>query len=54
MRRADKLTTFMTLLKSGGLNLVEPPGAVQACNGIALLLPLPFTYQWVHAVAEVV
>jgi len=24
------------LLKSGSLNLLEPPGPVQACNGIAL------------------
>jgi hypothetical protein len=26
-------------MKSGSLNLMEPPGPVQACNGIALLLP---------------
>ena len=25
-------------LKSGSLNLLEPPGPVQACNGIALPL----------------
>jgi hypothetical protein len=30
-----------TVLKSGSLNLLEPSGPVQACNGIAL--PLPFT-----------
>jgi hypothetical protein len=29
------------VLKSGSLNLLEPPGPVQVCNGIAL--PLPFT-----------
>jgi len=29
------------VLKSGSLNLLEPSGPVQACNGIALLLPLP-------------
>jgi len=29
-----------TVLKSGSLNLLEPLGPVQACNGIAL--PLPF------------
>jgi hypothetical protein len=29
-------------LKSGSLNLLEPSGPVQACNGIAL--PLPFIY----------
>jgi hypothetical protein len=27
------------VLKSGSLNLLEPSGPVQACNGIALLLP---------------
>jgi hypothetical protein len=29
------------VLKSGNLNLLEPFGPVQACNGIALPLPLP-------------
>ena len=29
------------VFKSGSLNLLEPSGAVQACNGIAL--PLPFS-----------
>jgi hypothetical protein len=29
------------VLKSGSLNLLESLGPVQACNGIALLLPLP-------------
>jgi hypothetical protein len=28
-------------LKSGSLNLLEPSGPLQACNGIAL--PLPYT-----------
>jgi hypothetical protein len=28
------------VLKSGSFNLLEPSGAVKACNGIALLLPL--------------
>jgi len=27
----------LTVLKSGSLNLLEPSGTVQACNGIALL-----------------
>ena len=27
------------ILKSGSLNLLEPSGPVQACNGIALPLP---------------
>ena len=31
-----------TVLKSGSLNLLEPSGPLQACNGIAL--PLPFTH----------
>jgi hypothetical protein len=30
-------------LKSGSLNLLEPSGPVQVCNGIAL--PLPFIQQ---------
>jgi len=28
-----------TVLKSGSLNLLEPSGPVQACNGIALPFP---------------
>ena len=32
-----------TVLKSGNLNLLEPSGPVQACNGIALPLPLVVT-----------
>ena len=28
-----------TVLKSGNLNLLEPSGPVQDCNGIALLVP---------------
>ena len=27
---------MLIVLKSGGLNLLEPSGSVQACNGIAL------------------
>jgi len=44
VRRADNLTTFMCgiVLKSGSLDLLEPLGPVQACNGIAL--PLPFIH----------
>ena len=39
--RTDNLTTFMgRLLKSGSLNLLEPSGPVQACNGITL----PYTH----------
>jgi hypothetical protein len=32
-------------MKSGSLNLLEPSGPVQACNGIALPLPLPANMQ---------
>jgi len=28
------------VMKSGNLNLLEPSGPVQACNGIALPLPV--------------
>jgi hypothetical protein len=28
-------------MKSGSLNLLETPGPVKACNGIALPLPIP-------------
>jgi len=31
------------VMKSGNLNFLEPSGPLQACNGIVLLLPLPFT-----------
>jgi len=30
------------VLKSGSLNILEPLGLVQVCNGLALPLPLPF------------
>jgi hypothetical protein len=29
------------VLKSGRLNLLEPSGPAQACNGIAVPFPLP-------------
>jgi len=32
------------VLKSGSLNLLEPSGPVQACNGIAL----PFTFTFIY------
>ena len=31
---------MLTVLKSGSLNLLERSGPVQACNGIALTLPV--------------
>ena len=42
MRRADNLYHLHVpnALKSGSLNLLETSGPVQACNGIALPLPL--------------
>ena len=33
------------VFKSGSLSLLEPSGPVQACNGIALPLPLPFLHR---------
>jgi hypothetical protein len=30
------------VLKSGSRNILERPGPVQACNGIAFPLPVPF------------
>ena len=46
MSTADNLTTFMCqiVLKSGSLNLLEPSGPVQACNGIALALLVCYFY----------
>jgi hypothetical protein len=32
------------VLKSGSLNLLEPSGPLQVCNGIALPLPYNFTH----------
>ena len=40
MRKADNLPPLCAVVtKSGKLNFLEPTGAVQACNGTALLLP---------------
>ena len=36
MRRADNHLHVPNVLKSGRLNLLEPSGPIQACNGIAL------------------
>ena len=36
------------VLKSGSLNFLEPSGPVQACNGIASLLPLPYSLIYLH------
>jgi len=38
------------VLKSGSLSLLEPSGPVQACNGIALPLPLPYTVKCTYFV----
>ena len=41
MRKADNLPPSCAVVtKSGSLNLLEPSGPVQACNGTAL----PFTF----------
>jgi hypothetical protein len=43
VRKADDLPpSCADVKKSGGLNLLEPCGPVQARNGTALLLPLHF------------
>ena len=46
--RCVRLTTYHLhvpiVKKSGGLNLLEPCGPVQACNGTSL--PLPSTTNW--------
>jgi len=36
------------VLKSGSLNLLEPSGPVQACNGIALPLPFTLSFSFTH------
>ena len=43
MRRVEKTYHLHvpTVLKSGSLNLLEPSGPVQACNGISLPFPPP-------------
>ena len=48
MCRADNLNHLHVLivLKSGSLNLLEPSGPVQECNGIALPLTLPLLLLW--------
>jgi hypothetical protein len=41
VRKADNLPpSCADVKKSGGLNLLEPCGPVQACNGTALPVPL--------------
>jgi len=41
VRKADNLPPSCAVVtKSGHLNLLEPSGPVQACNGTALPLPL--------------
>jgi len=48
--RCVGLTTLPVpiVLKSGSLNLLEPSGPVQACNGIALPFTLPYLLQTVY------
>jgi hypothetical protein len=44
---ADNLSTFMYQMarNSGSLNLLEPCGPVQACNGIALVFKIEYTFK---------
>ena len=43
VRKADNLLPSCAVVtKSGSINFLEPFGPVQACNGTALHLPLPF------------
>jgi hypothetical protein len=45
VRKADNLPpSCVDVKKSGGLNLLEPCGPVQPCNGTALPLPLPLPF----------
>jgi len=44
VRKADNLPpSYAVVTKSGSLNLLEPSGPLQACNGTALPLPLHLT-----------
>jgi hypothetical protein len=47
VRRADNLTTFMC--RSGSLDLLEPCGPVQACNGTALPLPITGLHSFAYS-----
>ena len=44
-----------TVLKSGSLNLLEPSGPVQACNGIALPFNFfyPYTVEMCRSVGDI-
>jgi len=45
VRKADSLPPSCAVVtKSGNLNFLERSGPLQACNGTALPLPLPFYY----------
>ena len=46
MRKADNLPPPCVVTKPGNLNLLEPSRPVQACNGTALPLPLPYHDQY--------
>jgi len=43
--------SWAVVTKSRNLNFLEPSGPVQACNGTALLLPLPLIVEKVLFVA---
>ena len=55
MRKADNQTTILCRChESGNLNILEPSGPVQACNGTALPLPLHVFQQNINKIAPAV
>jgi hypothetical protein len=49
VRLATLLPSCADCLESGSLNLLEPSGPVQACNGIALYLMYNFRFRTLKA-----
>jgi hypothetical protein len=53
VRKFDNLLpSCADVKKSGGLNLLETYGPVQACNGTALPLPLPLHLPHLHCISS--
>jgi hypothetical protein len=53
VRKADNLPPYCAVVtKSGSLNFLEPSGAVEACNGTALPLPLPYISQKIAVLTD--
>jgi hypothetical protein len=49
VRVVEKCPEIPIVMKSGSLNLLEPSGPVQACNGIALLIQDQVSvFQWLY------